>query len=138
MANAFNLGNLAGLVGNLSGGNLKLDVNSLVSAVQNNPQAVQALAGAIASAKTPDSQTLGAMLGAVREIAEKAPAEQVDGELREIAQEAASGGFWAKLQPYLGNAEKLSGFLPLLSQYAPKAMEALRALAGSLPLGGKA
>ena len=128
--NMESLGNLGNLLGKQTGGDFKLDLNSIQQAVQSNPQMLQMLASAIGQAKTPDEQTVRTLKDAVTEVTEKAPAEKIDSALKALAGETAqdTGGFWNKLQPYLANAEHLGKLLPLFSQYAPKAMEALKTL----------
>ena len=110
----------------------KLDLNSVQQLIQNNPQVVQLMASAIGNAKTPDNQTLGNLRDALTQVVANAPAEQVDNGLKEVTGGAAGnpGGFWKLLQPYLANADKLGKLLPLLTQYAPKALEILRGFMG--------
>ena len=140
LGNLGNLGDLGNLASLASLGNSllgaqkdgKIDLNSIQQMVQNNPQMIQTMANVIGSAKAPDNQTLATLREALTQVVTNAPAEQVDGELKEVTSGAAAnlGGFWAKVQPYLANADKLGKLLPLLSQYAPKALELLRTFTG--------
>ena len=134
LGNLGSLGDLASLGGSLLGAQKdgKIDLNSVQQLVQNNPQLIQMMAGAIGSAKTPDSQTLGGLRDALTQVVTNAPAEKVDSELKEVTGNAAAnpGGFWGLIQPYLSNADKLGKLLPLLAAYAPKALEILRNFTG--------